>query len=168
MSHIERSRGHCLDSFIILFFFFFQKSIICPHFNNLARRILLHSLFQNELTLNSWSNLYLFLYHCLSLNSLICSLACVCICAQSCLTLCNPFATPLCNELQPTRLLCPWDFSSNNTRVGCPFLLQGIFPTQGSNPRLLCLLDWQADCLPLSHLMPQKKLKLTLPIYTGH
>ena len=27
-------------------------------------------------------------------------------------------------------------------------LLQGIFPTQGSNP---CLLHWQADPLPLSH-----------------
>ena len=32
---------------------------------------------------------------------------------------------------------------------GLPFLLQGIFPTQGSNPRPL---HWQADSLPLSHL----------------
>ena len=31
------------------------------------------------------------------------------------------------------------------------FLL-GIFLTQGSNPRLWCLLHWQADSLPLSHL----------------
>ena len=31
----------------------------------------------------------------------------------------------------------------------CHFLLQGIFPTQGLN---LCLLHWQADSLPLSHL----------------
>ena len=39
----------------------------------------------------------------------------------------------------------------------CHFLLQGIFPTQGSNPCLLCLLYWQADSLPLSHLgRPQK------------
>ena len=29
--------------------------------------------------------------------------------------------------------LCPWDFPGRNTRVGCHFLLQGIFPTQGSN-----------------------------------
>ena len=36
-----------------------------------------------------------------------------------------------------------------NTVVGCHFLLQGIFPTQGSN---LCLLHWQADSLPLSLL----------------
>ena len=35
--------------------------------------------------------------------------------------------------LQPARLLCPWDFPGNNTGVGCHFLLQGIFPTQGSN-----------------------------------
>ena len=27
--------------------------------------------------------------------------------------------------------------------LGCPFLLQGIFLTQGSNPHLLCLLHWQ-------------------------
>ena len=33
----------------------------------------------------------------------------------------------------PTRLLCPWDFPGKNTGVGCHFLLQGIFPTQGSN-----------------------------------
>ena len=39
--------------------------------------------------------------------------------------------------LQPARLLCLWDFPGNNTRVGCHFLLQGIFPTQGSNPGLL-------------------------------
>ena len=31
---------------------------------------------------------------------------------------------------------------------GCHFLLQGIFPTQGSNP---CLFHGQADSLALSH-----------------
>ena len=36
--------------------------------------------------------------------------------------------------------------------MGCHFLLQGIFPLQGSNPRLQCLLHWQADSLLLSHL----------------
>ena len=29
-------------------------------------------------------------------------------------------------------------------------LLQGIFPTQGSNPQLLCLLHWQGGSLPLA------------------
>jgi len=38
--------------------------------------------------------------------------------------------------LQPTRLLCPWDSPGKNTGVRCHALLQGIFPTQGSNPRL--------------------------------
>ena len=38
------------------------------------------------------------------------------------------------------RLLCAWDFSGRRTGVGCHFFLQGIFPTQGSNPCLLRLL----------------------------
>ena len=32
--------------------------------------------------------------------------------------------------------------------MGCHFLLQGIFLTQGSNP---CFLHWQANSLPPSH-----------------
>ena len=51
------------------------------------------------------------------------------------------------NGLQPTRLICPWDFPGNNSGVGCHFLLQGIFPTQGSNPHLL---HWQAGSLSRS------------------
>ena len=35
--------------------------------------------------------------------------------------------------LSLTRLLCPWDSPGKNTGVGCHALLQGIFPTQGSN-----------------------------------
>ena len=31
--------------------------------------------------------------------------------------------------------------------IAMPSLLQGIFPTQGSNPRLLCLLHWQESSL---------------------
>ena len=33
-------------------------------------------------------------------------------------------------------LLCPWDFPGKSTGVGCHFLLQRIFPTQGLNPGL--------------------------------
>ena len=43
---------------------------------------------------------------------------------------------------------------ARNTGVSCHFLLQRIFPTQGSNPRLLRLLHWQAGSLPLSHPNP--------------
>ena len=48
------------------------------------------------------------------------------------------------------RILSPWKFPGKNIGVGCHFLLQGIFLTQRSNPHLLCLLHWQADCLPLA------------------
>ena len=43
-------------------------------------------------------------------------------------------------RLQPTRLLCPWDSLGKNTRMSCHALLQGIFPTQGLNLCVLCLL----------------------------
>ena len=35
--------------------------------------------------------------------------------------------------LQPTRLPYLWNSPGKNTGVGCHSLLQGIFPTQGSN-----------------------------------
>ena len=47
--------------------------------------------------------------------------------------------------LQPVRLLCLWDSPGKNAGVGCHFLLQGIFLTQGLNPRLLCLLLWKVN-----------------------
>ena len=55
-------------------------------------------------------------------------------------------------RLEPPRLLCPWDSPGKNTGVGCPALLQGIFPTQGWNLCLLHLLHWQADSLTPCHL----------------
>ena len=56
------------------------------------------------------------------------------------------------HELWSTRFLCPWDFPVKNTGVGCHFLVQEIFLTQGSNPCLLHLLHWQADSWLLSYL----------------
>ena len=71
---------------------------------------------------------------------------CVCMCTLSHMQLCDPvdYRVPP----GPTRLLCPWNFPSKNTGVGCHVLLQGIFPTQGLSPQLL---HWQ-DSLPLCHL----------------
>ena len=40
------------------------------------------------------------------------------------------------HELEPTRLLCPWDSPGKNTGVSHHALFQGIFPTQGPNPGL--------------------------------
>ena len=42
--------------------------------------------------------------------------------------------------LQSTRFLCPWDFSGKKLVWVAVFLLQGIFPSQELNPRLVCLL----------------------------
>ena len=59
-------------------------------------------------------------------------------------------------------LLCPWNFPGKNTGVGCQFLLQGIYSTQGWNLRLLRLLHWQVDSLPLA---PPGKLLLIRGFY---
>ena len=61
----------------------------------------------------------------------------------------QPYPTLQNRGRQPARILCPWDSPAKNAGVGCHALLQGIFPTQGSNPCLLCLLQWQAGSLPL-------------------
>ena len=55
------------------------------------------------------------------------------------------------HELQPVRLLCPWDSPGKDTGAGCRALLQGIFPTQRLNPYLLRVLHWQACSLQLWH-----------------
>ena len=39
--------------------------------------------------------------------------------------------------LQPARPLCPWDAPGKNTGVGCHFLAQRIFSSQGLNPGFL-------------------------------
>ena len=74
---------------------------------------------------------------------------CVCVCVIGCSVMCNSLRP---HGLSPTRLLCPWSFPGKNIRVGCHFLFQGILLTQGSNPRLLHLLHWQADSLPLENI----------------
>ena len=50
------------------------------------------------------------------------------------------------NSLWPHRLyICPWNFPSKNTGMGCHFLLKGFSPTHGSD---LCLLNWQVNSSP--------------------
>ena len=57
---------------------------------------------------------------------------------------------------------------------GLPFPSPGVFLTQGSNPCLLCLLRWQEDSLPLSHLESPKCLhasvnfiRILVSLYAG-
>ena len=52
------------------------------------------------------------------------------------------FALP---GLWPSRLLCPWHSPGKSTGVSCHAPLQRIFPTQGSNPRLLMSPALEAD-----------------------
>ena len=59
--------------------------------------------------------------------------------AQSCPILCN---------LMGCSLPSSWNFPGKNTGAGCHFLLQGIFPTQGSN---LGLLHCRQTLYCLSH-----------------
>ena len=63
----------------------------------------------------------------------------MCVCMLSCFSYVQLFATPWTVASQA--LL--WDFPGKNSAVGCHGLRQGIFPTQGLNQRLLCLLCWQ-------------------------
>ena len=62
-------------------------------------------------------------------------------------TICDAvLCLPPHHGLQSARLLCPWDSPGKNTEVGYQALLQGIFPTQGSNPGLLHC-RWILYCL---------------------
>ena len=63
---------------------------------------------------------------------------------QSCPTLCDLM------DHSPAGSSVHEDSPVKNTGVGCHALLQGIFPTQKSNPGLLCLLYWQVSSLPLA------------------
>ena len=63
---------------------------------------------------------------------------------QLCPTLCDPM------DYRPPGSSVHRHYPSKNTGVGFHALLQGIFPTQGLNLCLLCLLHWQAGSLPLA------------------
>ena len=73
------------------------------------------------------------------------------------------FATPWTVAQQSMkeggRLLLPWDFPGKSTGVGCHFLLQRIFLTQGSNPglphykQMLYCLSHQGSLWPLAIMM---------------
>ena len=67
--------------------------------------------------------------------------------------------------LQPPRLLLPWDLPGKSTGVGCHFLLQGIFPTQGLN---LDLLHCRQSLYHLGHLeSPREQCSILLSSSQG-
>ena len=72
-------------------------------------------------------------------------------CLQGWVDLCHSVVSDsVTHGLQPSRLLCPQDSPGKSTGLGSHFLLQGIFPAQGSNPCLLCLLHCRQILYPLS------------------
>ena len=79
---------------------------------------------------------------------------CVCVCDCECECVCVLSHVLLYATLWTIAQQAPlsMEFSRQKYLSGLHFLLQGIFPTQGSNPPLLGLLHWQADSLPLCHL----------------
>ena len=83
-----------------------------------------------------------------SYSSKVQEFCCCCCCAQSlsCVLL---FTAPWTVAHQAPLSM---EFSKQEYQSGLPFLLQGIFLTQGSNPRLRRLLHWQTCSLPLNHL----------------
>ena len=60
----------------------------------------------------------------------------------------NESRSVLSDSLQPHRLYSPWNSPGQNTEVGSPSLLQGIFPTQGLNlglPQILYQMSHQGS-----------------------
>ena len=64
------------------------------------------------------------------------------VCILSCFSFVWLFVS-LWTIIHQTRLPCPCDFPGKNTGVGCHAFLQGMFPTQESNPCLLHFLYWR-------------------------
>ena len=98
---------------------------------------------KTELTMCTFDNVYEFgnVYLFMSANSSLVLQNHKTIFAVLNSTACSVMSNSLWpHRLQSTGLLCSWNFLGTNTEVGCHFLFQGIFLTQGSNPHLLCLL----------------------------
>ena len=105
------------------------------------------------------------------LQAFVC--VCVCVCVHVCVS-----SSVVSNSATPwtiAKLLCSWDFPDKNSGVGCHFLLQGIFLTQGSNPSLLhCrkVIFFTATNFFLSCLKVMSTTRnvvwSTLPIHMSH
>ena len=66
-----------------------------------------------------------------------------------------------CDPMDHTRWASTSMGFPRHSGAGSHFLLQGIFPNQGSNPHLL---NWQEDSLPLRHQGSLKKVVLYLSL----
>ena len=93
--------------------------------------------------------------------------------SQSCPTLSDPMD---CSPPGYMEFLCPWNSPGKNTGVGCHSLLQGIFPTQGSNLGLLhcrqiiyCLSPRKAQmCVYLHIKLASHNIKVNSKIHVDN
>ena len=88
-----------------------------------------------------------------SLGFCVCVCVCVCVCARVRAHVCSVMSdSSQPPGLQPTRLLCPWNFPHKNRPEGCHVFLRCSSPS-GPGPHLLRLLHWwQGYPLSLWHL----------------
>ena len=114
-------------------------------------------IFSYRKLLHSW-------WECRLVQSLWRSVCAVVKSLQSCLTLCD-----LRDCSPPGSSVHGWDSPGQNTGMGCQALLQGIFPAQKLNPRLLRLcisrrvttsVTWEAQGTVWRF---HKKLKIEIP-----
>ena len=63
--------------------------------------------------------------------------------------------------LQPTRLLCPWDFPGKSTGVGCHCLLRITFGGKGKNYHFVLYLENKDKLVKWDFLAILLKFKIT-------
>ena len=63
------------------------------------------------------------------------------------------------------RVLCPWESPGKNTGMDCHALLQGIFPTQGSNPTAPVSPALQVHSFPTELLGKPKRYSIYILKY---
>ena len=83
------------------------------------------------------------------------------------LRLCPTVYDPM--DFKLARHSCPWASPGKNTGVGCHALLQGVFLTQGSNPRSLTVSCFGSQILyHCRHLGSPFKYPFSLLLITGY
>ena len=119
----------CAKAFQFEIFPFVSFCFCCPHLRRQIQKLLLKTV--------SKSALPVFLFRCFMVSGLIFSSEVTL--SQMIYELSSSVVSDSLgpHELQPVRLLCPWNSSGKNAGVDCHFLLQGIFLIQGLKPGLL-------------------------------
>ena len=128
----QRAGPHLL-SFIFIFSLLFVPP---PKGTETVPLILIEFLYPIHLVLTLW-NSYFKITELTEKIPRVHFFYCVCVCVCVCISHSVVSDSFQPHRLQFPRLLCLWDSPGKKTGVGCHSILQGIFPTQGSNPGVL-------------------------------